>query len=62
MVRKYSRRRAAKYINQKQLLPNHYTAKSLKQLEEAVRLVPKFSWHRYSKKQLDNFVKEVEPR
>lgn len=61
-MKKYSRRQAAKYINQTHFLENHYTAKKLKQLEEAVRLVPAFSWHRYSQKQLDNFVKEVKPR
>lgn len=61
----YSYRQAAKYINAnatKYHIPTFYTKKMMKQLEEAVRLVPKARRHRYTQTQLDNFMSEVQPR
>lgn len=61
----YSYRQAAKYINAnatKYHIPTFYTKKMMKQLEEAVRLVPKARHHRYTQTQLDTFMNEVKPR
>ncbi len=62
MPKTYSFRKAAKYINQAGVLEQTYTPKMLKRLRDDVRLVPKIRRRRYTREQLDTFVKEVRPR
>ncbi|MGJ3767978.1 hypothetical protein [Limosilactobacillus mucosae] len=62
MLKTYSFRKAAKYINRTGVLEQTYTSKMLKRLRDDVRLVPKIRRRRYTQEQLDTFVKEVRPR
>lgn len=62
MSKTYSFRKAAKHINQAGVLEQTYTPKMLKRLRDDVRLVPKIRRRRYTREQLDTFVKEVRPR